>query len=257
MKTLLLLFIPLFILSCGSPQTDAVSPIDVEHSEKDSSNEAAEILGHWKFVKNQIVNPAFLKEDPDAIAQEETYFYQPFTTDLVFSADSFYRIDYPTELCQRGAYEVDTFYLHMKGALGMSRYKIKTDTLILYRMDEGNLLKETYQKTNFNDSIVSILKRDGFDYALLEGTWLLLREYSYDYGTEYVLNFPHEIPDSIVLTRADILATLHTDRSVMMTTDEKKMTYTFSHDYGQLNLTPNSWYNGKSVTLEFMRNTEY
>ncbi len=77
------------------------------------------------------------------------------------------------ELHARGKFDIGSCYLKTYGNIGISRYVLKDDTLILYRCDEGNFVKEYFKKTDYSDSTMSILKKDTINYAQLAGTWFL------------------------------------------------------------------------------------
>lgn len=68
---------------------------------------------------------------------EWTYFYNPYRADIIIEGDSLYRTEYPLELHSRGKFDIGSCYLKAHGKLGISRYKLKDDTLIFYRYDEG------------------------------------------------------------------------------------------------------------------------
>lgn len=67
------------------------------------------------------------------------------------------------------------------------------------------------------------MKREGVNYPKLAGTWFLIREASVGDGSEYLFEFPYEIPDSIELTREDFIAALKKNRVYMMSTDGKNV----------------------------------
>ena len=192
-------------------------------------------------------------------AKEWTYTYIPYRADIIIEGDSLYRVDYPMELDYRMKYDIGSCYLKTGGNIGVSRYVLNYDTLILYREDEGNFVKEYFKKTDYSDSIMSILKEDTVNYALLEGTWFLMRNYNTgDDGSEYWLDYPHTIPDEIVMTREHILSTMHTGRSVKVLTDGVRRTYTYGYgnDGAWLYLIPGEWYTGEDIWLEFERKIE-
>ena len=84
----------------------------------------------------------------------------------------------------------------------------------------------------------------------MAGTWYLKRDY--DYVTDYCLEFDYEVPDSIPLTREDMLAALENnneitdsivltesqnltaienDSTISMMTDGKLKPYWYAHDF--------------------------
>ncbi len=252
----------IFVAGCQSSRTELSTPVVSEENSAPMVGEIPDLTGHWEFVNNEILVAA--KAPETLIAREEMYSYQPFEIDVIFTADSFYHVYYPSELVMKGAYSIDSEFLTIDGPLGRSRYVSNQDTLILYRIDEGNYVKQTYQRRVSDDSIVSILKRDGFNYPLLADTWYLIRDASINNdGTEYVLEFPHTIPDSLVLTRAEILATMHSTRTIHMLTDGVKKEYQYGYNgysdnfVGELILTPGDWYRGEEITIGFYRKSDY
>jgi len=247
MKRLLSIFIVLQLVSC-------------ESSQNTSGYEAPDISGHWRLAHTEVVKYIpFLDqhalEDSYEFAVESSPYEFAGNHDMIFSLDSFYLIDYPVQLHTAGKYSIDTSHLNFIESSWPIH--VKGDTMLLYCNDEPyHFLKLEYYRTHFDSSTVSILKRDTINYEGLAGTWMLLRGYSYMYGYQYTLDFPHEIPDSVVLTREETSSTSNGDRSVEVLTDGMKRKYTFSYIDGQLHLTPGSWYSGKDPNIHFWREKE-
>jgi hypothetical protein len=245
MKSLLCIFITSLLLGCSA-------------STEQSPYQAPDITGHWKLASANIVNyiPSLdLRPLIDPLAAiREAYPYEYATnTDLVFTADSIFRIDYPMEFIGSAGYSIDTAYLNF-GNKSWPIY-LNADTLLLYRTGDQNCyLEQVYYRADFDDSTVAVIKKDKINFGALAGTWFLVRAYNFDYGCEYILDFPHVLPNSIVLTREEILATsAQQNRSVEMLTDGIKRKYTLSYYRGKLLLTPESWYEGQDQNLQFSR----
>jgi hypothetical protein len=219
--------------------------------------EPTDLTGRWRFIRNEIIVDAeTVPVMPDNVYAEWTYFYYPNRADLVFTQDSLYRTEYPIQLYERDSYKQGLSHLSTSGTLGDNKYFVKDDTLVLFRHDEGNFMKELFKKELFEDSIMSILKADTINYPLLEGIWYLQRSYNYgNDGSEYFLNYPHVIPDEFTITREQILATMHHAKSVNYLTDGKMRSYTYGYDGNWLTLKPRDWYKGEDVILEFERKT--
>lgn len=259
------LLLLLFLSSC-SFETDSDHSTQLNPNGAVGVNDPKNIIGQWKFVNNIIIES--YREDDLDYYQEWTYMYMPDRTDIVFTTDSCFRVDMPVELKEGVSYSIDSRILNVQGSLGKSRYIIKGDTLHLYRYDDWNYIKQTFKRTDTNDSLMSVIKRDTINYAHFAGVWHLQREWNtgMDDGSYYTLNFPHNIPDSIVLTRDQILSTCHMDKSILMRTDGTKKTYTYGYrsyrdfwdrDVGEFFLTPGSWYNGDSVEIHYENYTWY
>ena len=259
MKFLYTIFILMLLVACQSSQTNTKEVSDSDSTKTALSfEEVPNVEGYWEFVKNEILVPAPDIEDPrDYMTEELIPDYEPYTAEVIFSKDSFYRAYYPKELLEGGTYKTDKGLLDVEGSLGLSRCIVEGDTMILYRMDYGNLVKETFCRGFFDDKVVSILKRDTVNYALLAGKWYLARRANInDDGTEYHLNFPHKVADSIFVTYNEITATVTTDRSIYMNTDGVKRKYYYGYRtgyVGELVLTPGDWYQGEDVMLEYWR----
>ena len=86
-------------------------------------------------------------------------------------------------------------------------------------------LEETYVKATFDESVLNILKRYTTNFPLLAGTWVLIREEGVEYGGYYELDFPYDIPDTLVMTKEELESTLYTDRSYNMLTSGEKQKY--------------------------------
>lgn len=256
MKTLYSILLIILIIGCSSTEsnTNASSTL---LSQIDSTIEVQDITGRWRYIRNEVIVDAEIDEIPQNIFAEWTYSYIPYRADIVIEQDSLYRVDYPMELDSRMKYDINSGFIKTGGNIGLSRYKLKDDTLIFYRTDEDNFVKEYYKKVEFSDSIMSILKNDTINYPLLEGDWYLLRDYNINNdGTLYTLNFPHTIPDEIKMSKRHILKTMHDGRKITFLTDGINRTYTYNYVNYWLTLTPGDWYKGDDVDLEFERYIE-
>lgn len=252
MKKISVLLILTILISCSSSVTEEIK------IENRIYNTPPNIEGKWRYIRNEIIidDPEWDKEE--YMIQEWTYFYNPYRADIIIEGDSLYRTEYPMELHSRGTFDIGSCFLKTYGNIGISRYVLKDDTLILYREDERNFVKEYFKKTDYSDSTMSILKQDTINYGLLDGTWYLQRSYNYgDDGSEYFLNYPHTVPDSFNLSREHILKSMHTGKQVKFLTDGVMRTYTYDYVGYWLNLTPGDWYTGEEVVLEFERYEDY
>lgn len=239
-------FIPLFCLFCLSCQG--------EHALTE-----ADLQGHWKFVSTvKVVNTTFLNKYPNpyAPATEVPWPQFPYVgPDLVFENDSLHTINYPTNIVSRNSFSIDSGYLHNLFSWHIEAHPVEffNDTLFIYKpFYQQEYVKEGYIKTNFNDSILSILKSDGVYYPELAGTWFLVRESSGEDGTYYELDFPHVIPDSIKISREDFIHGLENDKIYMMSTDGIKREYFFDYR-GYLHLTPGDWYEGEDLWIHLSK----
>lgn len=232
------------LMSCGlDNKSEEIKPSD--------------LLGHWKLHETEVVDYIHflnLKPEPSNMPEGEGLAYEYFvSSDLVFFNDSFSKIDYPSELLFSGNFTIDSSYIRFNNGLPLP-VEIIGDTLFLYINNEPDaFLKEIYLRTNFDNSILSILKRDTINYLSLEGSWELLRDYNFDYGYEYTLNFPHQIPDSIYLSKSEILDALNSDKSIEMLTDGKQRKYTIKYYKRELYLIPGKWYVGEDPKIHFHR----
>ncbi len=251
-------------IGCQSSQIDFNNSYGSGQSAEIAIDTLPDISGLWNYRHHNVLIDRPDLSDPNEPLKEWTYFYSPPTSDLFFRADSFYLVDYPLQLIEQGKYNIDSITLNMDGRIATSKFSIEADTLKVYFMEEENFVELVYERAQVNDSIISILKRDSIDYALLAGPWYVEREFSYgNDGSYYLLEYDHEIPDSIFLTREDILSTLNTDRSFEMLSDGIKRKYTYSFHNGEgnnirgLNLTPTEWYKGEKIKLEYSRPGSY
>lgn len=104
---------------------------------------------------------------------------------------------------------------------------------------------------------MNILKNNPANYPELPNTWDLVRFSSGGDGTFYELNFPHELPDSIFISREQFIEAIHNNNTLQVLTDGKLRDYTFVYSYGRLYFTPGEWYNGKDPWIHFeSRETE-
>lgn len=222
--------------------------------------EEPKVEGQWELISvTQMQSIDFIgySVDPeellDAPVTESGPYFESFES-LEFTKDSIYKIDYPMMLKMSGTFSIDTNYLTYFRGESMIQMPIhqKGDTLRLYQFgDEGYNLEATYVKTTFNDSIVGFLKKYQTNYPELAGTWYLKRDYYYDYGTHYWLEFDHTIPDSITLTREDMLVAIDNGNQIEMLTDGRLRTYEMGFARNYLYLYPGDWNKGEDPMMHF------
>jgi hypothetical protein len=236
--------------STSNPETGTTKPVWT----------SPQVEGHWKQVDFEIVEDipfldiVFDPNEPQ-IAMEQGPFELYRGGDLIFEGDSVYRMNYPLEILTRSGFTLDSGYMHTESEDRFNAYPIElvNDTLFVYVKGSygPEYMKEAYVRTDFDDSIVSVLKKYTVNYPELAGTWILMRDYWYDYGTHYWLEFPHAIPDTIKISREQFLAAQDNGNSYYMSTDRKKRAYTFYYDYPFLHLTPGEWYKGDDPWIHF------
>lgn len=223
-----------------------------------------DLQGHWKLYDTEIVDEVpFLNLHAPVVnnmnkVSEDSPWDSYSAFDLVFEADSMYMINYPIEALTPVHYMLDSGYLHLKHKDYVEAYPIEivNDTLICYRpiRSESGYFKEKYLRTHFNDSVLNILKKYGINYPELAGIWHLVREEDYDYGTHYELKFPHSIPDSINISKEQMISALKGDKVYRMITDGVKRDYSFSYRKNHIYFTPGKWYKGDDPHIHFYRN---
>ena len=207
--------------------------------------------GHWKHVETELVHEVpFLnlhtKQDELKIASEASPwdYYTPY--DLVFEKDTLYKLNYPEQVFESVKFFIDTGYIHFtsKDLLYSYPAEVGKDTLHFYipLLKESVFFKETFTRSAFNDSILKVIKKYGINYPSLVGTWVLIREKDYAYGTHYELKFPHIIPDSIVLNRAQMITALDQPKVLKMKTDGIEREYSFWYNESHIYLKPGDWY---------------
>jgi len=222
-----------------------------------------DVEGHWKLIDTKIVDDVpFLNLKPIdlnsiPVASEDSPWDHYTEYDLVFGNDSMFQVHYPEQAFEPMQYFLDTGYLHLINHEVRHAYpaQVINDTLFLYQpiLNEPGYFKETYARTNFNDSILNVMKKYGINYPELAGTWMLVREKDYDYGTFYELKFPHAIPDSIEFSREQMMYALEHEKIYSMKTDGKKRDYSFSYDDSYIYFTPGEWYKGEDPMIHFYR----
>ncbi len=218
------------------------------------------IEGQWKFVTAvKVESTTFLSQfsEPQIFPDEMPHRQPPYVgPDLIFEKDTMYELRYPESMSDGTTFSLDSGYLFSRSVAHRDPCPIEltNDTLYLYQPYHGReFIKEAYVKTSFSDSIISILKKEGVNYPELAGTWYLIREESGEDGTQYLLEFPYAIPDSIVITRGDFIAGLENNRVLMISTNGKKRDYVFTYKWGYLSFTPGTWYEGEDPWIHFSR----
>ena len=218
------------------------------------------VEGQWKFVTAvKVENTPFLSKfsEPQIFPDELPHPLPPYVgPDLIFEKDTMYELKYPESMSDGVTFSLDSGYLVSRSLAHRDPCPIEltNDTLYLYQpYHDRQFIKESYVKTSFNDSIVSILKKEGVNYPELAATWFLIREDSGDDGSEYLLKFPFKIPDSLVISREDLIQATNSKMVYWMSTDGKKKDYFLYYKWGYLHLTPGKWYQGDDPWIHFSR----
>lgn len=221
----------------------------------------SELKGHWKVVDAVIVDKVSFLDIPTPVPDENTKVYldSPWDAyqafDLVFEDDSMYAVDYPVEAFDRYSFTVDSVYLHtnLEGTKISRPIELVNDTLYIYTpmQSDPGYFKESFIRTSFNDSVLSVMKEYGVNYPALSGTWILEREYDYDHGNHYELKFPYDLPDSIEISRDQMMKFLDQDKTYMIITDGKPREYTVNYKSWYLHFSPGDWYNGEDPWIHF------
>lgn len=210
------------------------------------------IIGHWKLVDTEIVDhvPFLditpLTSDQMNMVREDSPWDHYTKYDIVFEKDSMYKIHYPIQAFESMGFFVDSSYLHLTTKDAFQKYpvQLKNDTFFLYTPVYSDLgyFKETFVRTNFNDNILNTMKKYGINYPELAGTWMLIREKDYDYGTHYELEFPYSIPDSIIFTKEQMTKALENPKIYLLSTNGIKREYSFWYDQSYIYFKPGKWY---------------
>ena len=253
----------IFLTACGTIKTKHTQEVEAETK----NNYAVSVLeGHWTLVSieiieekqsieryHEVVNPNIAKEWSPPVYIDNEGILRPHSPsaylartmkDLVFNGDSIFRMNYPLQMETMDLFTIESERLIVKNDNPKSVVvSADKDSLYVSYLDQfGLYLKETYKRVVFDDSVLTILKVDTINIPELAGSWELIREDGDEYGTEYFLDFPYEVPDTLVLTKEELISTFYTDRSVQMLTDGKKQKYFLKYYQDELLLIPDKWF---------------
>jgi hypothetical protein len=81
----------------------------------------------------------------------------------------------------------------------------------------------------------------------------LQRDYTYDYGTNYWLEYDYELKDSINISFDDIKTTEENRRSIMVNTSGKLKEYFVEYNKPYLVLRPGAWFTGDDPYIHYAR----
>lgn len=232
-----------------------------ELTQNKSNLKKSDLQGHWKFVSvEEVKDSLFLSSHTIPPAHEQRIELPYKGPDLIFEKDTMREIYYP-KYFGPGVYNYSVYpgyllhHINLKWGINDSLpIEMENDTLFIYKNSySGGYLKEGYIRTTFNDTVLNLIKRYGANYPEMAGTWFLIREIGMNDGSDpWILQFPHRIPDSIVITKQDFETTWKKNRIYMMSTDGKKRDYEYSYcGYGWLCLTPGKWYKGEDPWIHF------
>ena len=260
-KNIIYLFILIISFSNCNGQDNSSTTEVVQENDAKKILTPYNIEGEWKFIHAQIVDSvpfitSYIPEDYIAPAYESGPFEYYDISDIIFTKDSAYFLKFPIETLGSSAYSQDSNYISLNGyALAI---KLIGDTLFLYAdSHEGIYLEETFIKTTFDKDTLSQIKKDKFNYDLLAGKWFLQRDYSYDYGTTYILHYDYTLQDSILITMDDFIIEKDNRRSVMIKTSGKKRKYYVDFNNPDLVLRPAEWFKGEDPYIHYIRSSHF
>ena len=251
----------LFCLSCAAQQDKEKS---VEN--KLSNWSKPDVEGRWELISTSLVKDIPFMDinnnlEEGFVDMEAGPFEFYSSGDLIFENDTLYKLDYPMEVFNQFTFSIDTGYLHAVEEDGYTNsYAIERegDSLFVYVFGRygDEYLKESYVKASFEDSLVNLLKRHGANYPELAGEWTLMRDYHYDYGTHFWLDFEHEMPDVIEISRDEFIEAQEEGYVYWLETDGKKRDYYFDYHDSYLYLTPGKWYEKEDPWIHFEKRAE-
>jgi hypothetical protein len=249
----------ILFIACDAADENRVNPHPRAHAYLKS-----EIQGDWQLV-NKIFVPEkqSMKKYDEAVEKGWNDEYDPVADtvrgtiipvrefDLLQTEgkflhivnDSIFWLNYPHVIHKEGRFRLrsnmitsvrDTYRMHVE-------IKDKNTLKISYLNYFGLYLEETYKKVDFDDSLIQLLKTYKLNYPELTGSWSLIRESNRN-GENYFLDFPHEVADSIVLSRPQLIKAMRSDRGIYFLTDGAYRKYFLSYEDGILALTPDSWF---------------
>lgn len=249
----------LLLLLCQGCSQQNTLKTQISH-EAPKKLEKEDLVGHWKFVsavKEKGTPFLTIYPNPHTPAYEAGPPEPPYIgPDFLFDQDSAYQVVYPKYLYYRNGFSVDSGYLHLHHQWHTELFpvELRDDTLFIYKpFYDDEYIKEGYVKTAFDDSVVDILKTNPANYPELAGTWDLVRFDSGNDGSYYELDFPHEVPDSIHVSREDFLKGIENNNTYQIITDGVLKDYRFKYSWGSLVFTPGDWYKGDESGLRFER----
>jgi hypothetical protein len=249
--------------------TSACTNLDAPKDGKTQLPQVSQInpKGNWKLIQKEIIQekqsierykkntqpdypreestPVFLHEDGVLKPIFPNEYLSVVNQHLHITDDSIYYIHYPIHRYGKRKFSVQGNKICIgKEKEDKSIWISKArDTMKISYLDfYGLYIEETFVKTSFNDEVISVLKAYQTNYPELAGTWHLIRLQAGEYGELYELDFPHQVPDSIILNKDELEAALHEDRSVLMLTDGNKKKYYLGYEDGKLFLVPGKWY---------------
>lgn len=127
---------------------------------------------------------------------------------------------------------------------------IKDTLYVSYLEETGLFLREVYLKSHFEDTVIDLLKKYGENLPEASGVYQLVhyRYESVDYDSpfEHYHSFPYEIPETLKLSKQDLLEVLKHQHQLMLPTDGALKAYSLSCAWNVdlLWLEPEDWYSG-------------
>ena len=225
-------------------------------STEDSSQD---IIGEWTCYKRYLD----YNSEKSGIYMDADFLWLPGNGSLVITADSMWHFDYPREF--------HTSYLLKKQSdgtiitesnknnLSFNKLEITGDSLIrTIGNGEHFMWTEYYVRDTLNKEIIQLLLRDSVNASELIGKWKLETHiYSQDGSEPYEIDFPFDLPDSLIFSTEKLPFSNIKGRIIKLDIKGVSREFRFGFkeqdfNYHALWLLPSDWYFDEKLIIHYV-----
>lgn len=192
----------------------------------------------------------------------EDFEYLPYmpTRTIEFSNDTIYEFEFPVRMRSNDQVKMvdnvlefvyggkywNGVWLESVGPISIDMSKTKDTLYISYLEETGLYLEEAYVNDQFDSTVVSLLKHYRHNLPEASGTYAIVHYHfesvDYDSPFEHYHSFPHDIPETLELSKDYLMEILKNDNHFELMTDGEMKGYDLSWGWGHdLWVKPDNW----------------
>ena len=231
--------------------------LNVNVSSEESSQD---IIGDWTCYKRHLD----YNSGKSGVHMDTDFLWLRGNGNLIIKEDSMWYFDYPREfhssyLLKRQS-DGTVIIEGNKNDLYFSKLEVFGDSLIrTIGNGEHFVWTEYYVRDTLDKEIIQLLLRDSVNVDELIGRWKLeTHYYSIDGSEPYEINFPFDLPDSLVFSKGKLPFSNIKGRVLKIDIEGVSREFRFgfmedeNYNYHKMWLRPTDWYHGDEIGIHYL-----